>query len=66
MQVSQIISISEFAVKCHFRAEPQLTQKYLRVSPSIMSVQYTGGCSVHQGDIMSTLGGSVQYAGGLP
>ena len=26
--------------------------------------EYTGGCSVHRGDIMSTLGG-VQYTGGL-
>ena len=42
-----------------------------------MSVQYIGGgggggCSVHQGDTMSTLGdimstsGDVQYIGGIP
>ena len=34
--------------------------------------EYIGGCSVHQGDTMSTLGeyheyiGGVQYIGGIP
>ena len=28
-----------------------------RETPCIMSVQYTGGCSVHWGDTMSTVGG---------
>ena len=38
-------------------------------SPCIMCVQYIGGCSVHQqcsvhrGDIMSTLGGYHEYIG---
>ena len=27
-------------------------------------VQYIGGCSVHRGDIMSTLGGYHEYIGG--
>ena len=42
------------------------------VTPCIMSVQYTGGCSVQcgdtmmsVGDIMSTVGG-VQYTRGIP
>ena len=26
--------------------------------------EYTGGCSVHQGDIMSTPGGYHEYTGG--
>ena len=38
--------------------------------PCRMSVQYTGGvqynggCSVHRGDIMSTVGGYYEYTGG--
>ena len=32
---------------------------------SLMSVQYTGGCAVHLGDIIST-SGDVQYTGGIP
>ena len=29
-----------------------------------MCVQYIGGCSVHQGDIISTSGGYHEYIGG--
>ena len=36
----------------------------LLYSPCIMCVQYIGGCSVHQGDIMSTSGGYHEYIGG--
>ena len=28
--------------------------------------EYTGGCSVHRGDVMSTPGGYHEYTGGLP
>ena len=30
-----------------------------------MCVQYIGGCSVHQGDTMSTSGGYHEYIGGV-
>ena len=39
--------------------------------PCIMCIQYIGGCSVHRGEPMSTLGdimstsGGVQYIGGI-
>ena len=34
-------------------------------SPCIMCVQYRGGCSVPWGDIMSTVGGYLEYCGGV-
>ena len=34
-------------------------------TPCIMCVQYIGGCSVHWGDTMSTLGGYHEYIGGI-
>ena len=43
---------------------------FIWLSPCIMSVQYngvvqyTGGCSVHRGVIMSTVGGYHEYTGG--
>ena len=33
-------------------------------TPCIMYVQYRGGCSVPWGDIMSTVGGYLEYRGG--
>ena len=36
-----------------------------RISPCIMCVQYRGGCSVPWGDIMSTVGGYLEYRGGV-
>ena len=34
------------------------------LSPCIMCVQYIGGCSVHQRDIMIHMGGYREYTGG--
>ena len=36
-----------------------------KYSPCIMCVQYRGGCSVPWGDIMSTVGGYLEYRGGV-
>ena len=47
------------------------TKVKLRASPCIMCVQYRGGdqyrggCSVPWGDIMSTVGGYLEYRGGI-
>ena len=44
-------------------AENTLLKKY-NESPHITSVKYSGGCSVHRGDNISTVGDSFSTVGG--
>ena len=62
----EVVDIEKNSIVCSC-----VSHKPLMYPPCIMSVQYTGGCAVHRGVIMSTVGdtmstpGDVQYTGGL-